>query len=107
MIREECNLSNLIRRLGCMAALGAGLVGAAMAQSAAAKFTVPITYYKLPNGLKVALSRDTTAPLVVIAVYYNIGFRIEPRNRTGFAHLFEHLMFQGSKNLFLRASLAS
>jgi zinc protease len=92
-------LSNLTRRLGCIAVLGAGLVCCAMAQPAAAKFTVPITYYKLPNGLKVALSRDTTAPLVVIGVYYNIGFRIEPRNRTGFAHLFEHLMFEGSKNL--------
>jgi zinc protease len=75
------------------------LTGMALAQSAAPRFTVPITYYKLPNGLKVALSRDTTAPLVVVAVYYNIGFRIEPRNRTGFAHLFEHLMFEGSKNL--------
>jgi zinc protease len=92
-------MSQLRRRAGCLAALGAGLVCSAMAQSAAAKFTVPITYYKLPNGLKVALSRDTTAPLVVVGVYYNIGFRIEPRNRTGFAHLFEHLMFEGSKNL--------
>ena len=100
-------MSHLTRRLGCIAAFGAGLAVSAMAQPAAAKFTVPITYYKLPNGLKVVLSRDTTAPLVVIGVYYNIGFRIEPRNRTGFAHLFEHLMFQGSKNLFLRASLAS
>jgi predicted Zn-dependent peptidase len=58
-----------------------------------------VTYYKLPNGLRVALSRDTTAPLTVVAVYYNIGFRIEPRDRTGFAHLFEHMMFQGSANL--------
>ena len=91
-------MSHLTRRLGCIAALGAGLAVSAMAQPAA-KFTVPITYYKLPNGLKVVLSRDTTAPLVVIGVYYNIGFRIEPRNRTGFAHLFEHLMFEGSKNL--------
>jgi len=75
------------------------LASFASAQPAASSFTVPITYYKLPNGLKVALSRDTTAPLVVVAVYYNIGFRIEPKNRTGFAHLFEHLMFEGSKNL--------
>jgi zinc protease len=60
---------------------------------------VPVTYYKLPNGLKVVLSPETSAPLVTVAVYYNIGFRIEPRDRTGFAHLFEHLMFQGSKNL--------
>jgi predicted Zn-dependent peptidase len=61
--------------------------------------SVPVTYYKLPNGLRVVLSQDKTAPLVVSAVYYNIGFRIEPRDRTGFAHLFEHLMFQGSQNL--------
>ena len=60
---------------------------------------VPIDYYKLDNGLKVVLSRDTTAPTAVVAVYYNIGFRIEPRDRTGFAHLFEHMMFQGSENL--------
>jgi len=60
---------------------------------------VPIEYYKLPNGLKVVLSPDATTPTVVVAVYYNIGFRIEPRDRTGFAHLFEHLMFQGSRNL--------
>ncbi|HNQ15023.1 MAG TPA: pitrilysin family protein, partial [Pyrinomonadaceae bacterium] len=61
--------------------------------------TVPVTYYRLPNGLRVVLSPEKSAPLVTVAVYYNIGFRIEPRDRTGFAHLFEHLMFQGSKNL--------
>lgn len=65
----------------------------------ASTFSVPVEYYKLDNGLKVILSQDRTAPTVAIAVYYNIGFRIEPRDRTGFAHLFEHMMFQGSKNL--------
>src|SRR5689334_19005244 len=60
---------------------------------------VPVTYYKLSNGLKVVLSPDKTAPIVTVAVYYNIGFRIEPKDRTGFAHLFEHMMFQGSQNL--------
>jgi zinc protease len=60
---------------------------------------VPVTYYKLPNGLKVVLSPDKSAPIIGVGVYYNIGFRIEPRNRTGFAHLFEHMMFQGSENL--------
>lgn len=60
---------------------------------------VPIVYYKLNNGLKVVLSPDKTAPTIGVGVYYNIGFRIEPKNRTGFAHLFEHMMFQGSKNL--------
>jgi predicted Zn-dependent peptidase len=64
----------------------------------AAGFHVPVDYYKLPNGLRVVLSEDHTAPTAVLALYYNIGFRIEPQNRTGFAHLFEHMMFEGSQN---------
>ncbi len=64
-----------------------------------AQLKVDYEYYKLDNGLKVVLSQNKTAPLVTVAVYYNIGFRIEPKDRTGFAHLFEHMMFQGSKNL--------
>ena len=71
----------------------------AQASAARAAFQVPVTYYKLPNGLKVVLSPDPTAPTVAVAVYYRIGFRIEPKERTGFAHLFEHMMFQGSRNL--------
>lgn len=63
------------------------------------EFRVPVEYYKLDNGLKVVLSAEKTSPTVVVAVYYNIGFRIEPKERTGFAHLFEHMMFQGSENL--------
>jgi zinc protease len=63
-----------------------------------ATFTVPVEYYKLDNGLRVVLSEDHTSPTVLVAVYYNIGFRNEPKDRTGFAHLFEHMMFQGSKN---------
>jgi len=71
----------------------------AKASAAPAAFRVPVEYYKLPNGLRVVLSPDHTAPTVAVAVYYRIGFRIEPRDRTGFAHLFEHMMFQGSHNL--------
>jgi predicted Zn-dependent peptidase len=67
--------------------------------SSDAPFQVPVEYHKLDNGLKVVLSRDSTAPTAAVAVYYNIGFRIEPRDRTGFAHLFEHMMFQGSESL--------
>ncbi|XLS27708.1 M16 family metallopeptidase [Flavobacteriaceae bacterium M23B6Z8] len=63
------------------------------------EFQVPVEYYKLDNGLKVILSQDSTAPTAIVAVYYNIGFRIEPKDRTGFAHLFEHMMFQGSANM--------
>ena len=64
-----------------------------------AEFNVPVHYSRLDNGLRVVLSEDHTAPIATVAVYYNIGFRIEPRGRTGFAHLFEHMMFQGSENL--------
>ena len=65
----------------------------------AASVSIPVDYYELDNGLRVVLSQDDTAPIATVAVYYNIGFRIEPRDRTGFAHLFEHMMFQGSENL--------
>ena len=63
------------------------------------KLTVDADYFSLANGLKVVLSRDTTVPTVGVGVYYHVGFRNEPKGRTGFAHLFEHLMFQGSGNL--------
>ncbi|WP_162052950.1 M16 family metallopeptidase [Pontibacter pamirensis] len=72
---------------------------ATASDNAVTGFEVPVEYYKLDNGLKVVLSPDKTAPIVTVAVYYNIGFRVEPKDRTGFAHLFEHMMFQGSDNL--------
>ena len=62
-------------------------------------FTVPVEYFKLDNGLKVVVSPDRSAPVVLVEVIYNIGFRVEPKGRTGFAHLFEHMMFQGSANV--------
>lgn len=91
-----------LRFAALAAALAAGFAASSASAATAAspsRFTVPVEYKKLPNGLKVVLSPDTTAPKAVVAVYYRIGFRIEPRDRTGFAHLFEHLMFQGSQNL--------
>ena len=84
-------------RLGAMLALA--LMAPFRAMKAAEEFHVPVEYYKLSNGLRVVLSPDHTAPIVCVGVYYRIGFRIEPRDRTGFAHLFEHMMFQGSKSL--------
>jgi zinc protease len=69
-----------------------------------ASLTVPTTSYpvhrhRLRNGLRVVLAPDTSAPVVAVAVYYDVGIRSEPEGRTGFAHLFEHLMFQGSASL--------
>ena len=55
--------------------------------------------FTLPNGLRVVLAPDRSAPVVGVAVVYDVGIRSEPEGRTGFAHLFEHLMFQGSENL--------
>lgn len=60
---------------------------------------IPVESHALPNGLRVVLSPDRSVPKVVVGVYYGIGFRVEPKGRTGFAHLFEHMMFQGSRNL--------
>jgi zinc protease len=80
----------------CIVVFATLAAGAAPADSG---FNVPVEYYKLPNGLKVVLSPDHSTPTIALGVYYNIGFRIEPRDRTGFAHLFEHMMFQGSQNL--------
>jgi predicted Zn-dependent peptidase len=81
------------------AATGGGPASAAKPEAGVAPIEVPIRAMTLDNGLRVVLSRDTTAPVATVAVYYKIGFRVEPRDRTGFAHLFEHMMFQGSQNL--------
>ncbi len=75
--------------------------GPAPAAASAARVapTLPVEYHTLGNGLRVVLSPDRSVPKVAVAVYYGTGFRVEPRGRTGFAHLFEHMMFQGSRNL--------
>jgi predicted Zn-dependent peptidase len=59
----------------------------------------PVERFTLPNGLRVVLAPDRSAPVIGVAVVYDVGIRSEPEGRTGFAHLFEHLMFQGSENL--------
>ena len=64
-----------------------------------ANFSVPVVSRKLPNGLRVVVSEEHSAPVVTVEVMYGIGFRIEPKDRTGFAHLFEHMMFQGSEHV--------
>src|ERR1044071_2799583 len=81
------------------AALTAVIVSLGCLPASAKTLNVPVVYYKLPNGLKVVISEDHIAPDVTVAVYYNVGFRLEPKGRTGFAHLFEHMMFQGSANV--------
>ena len=60
---------------------------------------IPIETYHLPNGLRVTLSEDHTAPLVAVNLWYHVGSANERPGRTGFAHLFEHMLFQGSENV--------
>src|SRR5215203_1824902 len=60
----------------------------------------------LPNGLKVILSEDHSTPIVHVAVWYHVGSKNERPGRTGFAHLFEHMMFKGSKNVEAEAHIS-
>lgn len=68
-------------------------------EAVASRQLVDVTYRKLENGLKVVLAPDASVPTTTVGVYYGVGWRVEPKDRTGYAHLFEHLMFQGSANL--------
>lgn len=78
--------------------LGAlGLVG--LAPLSAASSELKFTEFNLDNGLHVILHRDNSIPTVTVAVMYNVGSKHEQPNRTGFAHFFEHLMFEGTKNI--------
>src|SRR6185369_16866466 len=61
--------------------------------------TIPHTMFKLANGLTVIVHEAHKAPVVAVSVWYNVGSKAEPARKTGFAHLFEHLMFNGSENL--------
>jgi zinc protease len=76
--------------------LGVSLV---QAQPPPKPLQIPIQQYKLDNGLRVVLSEDHSAPTYSISVTYNVGSHNERQGRTGFAHLFEHMMFQGSENV--------
>lgn len=60
---------------------------------------IPVESYRLPNGLHVVLSEDHTAPIVAVNLWYHVGSANERLERTGFAHLFEHMLFQGSVNV--------
>src|SRR5213593_996892 len=90
----------MVRMLGrrlvlalCVAVTSGGLL------SAITPPTVKFTDTKLPNGLRLIISEDHVAPTFSIAVVYNVGSRNERQGRTGFAHLFEHMMFKGSENV--------
>lgn len=73
--------------------------GLALLPSALQAQKVEFTEYDLPNGLHVVLHQDKAAPVVAVSVMYHVGSKHELTNRTGFAHFFEHLLFEGSENI--------
>ena len=87
-------LSVRLTAAACVAALGVAALGATAPE-------LKFTDTKLKNGLRVIIHEDHTAPVYSIAVVYNAGSRDERQGRTGFAHLFEHMMFKGSENVGL------
>jgi len=70
-----------------------------MAAKTVVPFSVPYSLHTIENGMRVVLSEDHSVPVVAVVVLYDVGARNEPPGRTGFAHLFEHMMFQGSANV--------
>lgn len=87
-------IRNLYLGLFILVSLTAGVFG----QTGGKLPPVNITQYKLKNGLTVVMHRDMSTPVVAVNTWYHVGSKNEVEGRTGFAHLFEHMMFQGSKN---------
>jgi zinc protease len=86
--------------LALAATFGGAAAFAPTVALAAPKTTIDIPYeeFTLPNGLRVVVHTDRKAPIVAVNLWYHVGSKDEPAGRTGFAHLFEHLMFNGSEN---------
>jgi zinc protease len=87
-----------MRRLARWLAVGTAVMAIGITAAAQVK-PIQFTETKLKNGLRVVVSEDHSAPVFAIAVQYNVGSRDEKKGRTGFAHLFEHMMFKGSENV--------
>lgn len=87
------NVRRLIRSLALAGIVAASAAGAASAQD------VKCTKYQLPNGMTVILHEDHSLPTATVNIWYRVGSQDEPTGRTGFAHLFEHLMFMGTKRV--------
>ncbi len=79
--------------------LGAAGLLASPGLARADELPIPVQTETLPNGLRVVLSPEHSTPTVAVAIYYDVGARVEERGRSGFAHLFEHMMFEGSANV--------
>src|SRR5438105_12426032 len=95
---SEINMSRILRACISFAIILISVSFRAAGQSGRVP-QIKFTDYRLANGLRVLLSADHSAPVVAVSVTYDVGSRNERPGRTGFAHLFEHMMFQGSQNV--------
>jgi zinc protease len=86
------------RALALALAAACALPVAAPAKAPATKVDIAYEQFTLPNGLRVIVHTDRKAPIVAVNIWYHVGSKDEPQGRSGFAHLFEHLMFQNSEN---------
>jgi zinc protease len=87
-----------MKRLACLAALSLALLSSYALADTLSDINIPYDKFVLPNGLTVIVHEDHKAPIVAVNVWYHVGSKDERPGRTGFAHLFEHLMFNGSEN---------
>src|SRR6186997_765812 len=94
----NASLGGLMRRLFMTLLLVACAVPL-RGQTATPPLQVPYTQFRLANGLTVVLHQDKTVPVATVNIWYHVGSANEKPGRTGFAHLFEHLMFEGSKHV--------
>ncbi|MPT47594.1 MAG: insulinase family protein [Sphingobium sp.] len=107
-MRRTVTRSHILRSAAALALLSAPVATAlftpatAIAQASSAdlvhKVDIPYSEFTLKNGLRVIVHTDRKAPVVAVSMWYNVGSKHEPKGKTGFAHLFEHLMFNGSEN---------
>ena len=99
-MRSTLRSSLLLASASLLAApLHAAVVAPASLPSLVSQVNIPHTMFKLKNGLTVIVHEDHKAPVVAVSTWYNVGSKDEPKGKTGFAHLFEHLMFNGTENL--------
>ncbi|MFQ5563273.1 MAG: M16 family metallopeptidase [Parvularculaceae bacterium] len=85
-------------RISGISFFAACLLAGAPALAATPEISLPYEKFELDNGLTVVVHEDRKAPLVAVSIWYHVGSKDEPEGKTGFAHLFEHLMFNGSEN---------
>src|SRR5688572_20267171 len=99
MVKKIVTLSLLLILLSQL------LTGPALAQDPEAEeldfddYMLDLVDYRLPNGLRVILAEDHSAPVVAVDLWYHVGGANDPEERSGFAHMFEHMMFEGSENI--------